>query len=116
GLRRLFLRSTSDAMPTWSYLDRAEQHLPILGAFHASELPAVAGLVPGHRSHDYQARWISFAYKLDPNFPGLPHWETYKSRKSLVMDKNGSVGMEPDDFRVQEIDYYIANMDNLTLG
>lgn len=83
--------------------------LPVrVGAFHASELPATAGLVPGHRAHDYQARWISFANTLNPNFPGLPHWETYEGRKVLGIDKEGSIGMEPDDFRSREMDYYLG--------
>ncbi|MBW0500116.1 hypothetical protein O181_039831 [Austropuccinia psidii MF-1] len=74
SLRRLFLRHTSNSMPTWSYLDQAWKDLPILGAFHSSEIPALFGLVPGNRKEDYQTRWIAFANNLDPNYPGLPRW------------------------------------------
>lgn len=126
-------------MPTWSYIDRAQQHLPILGmyfsnpttfesyvdqisvylstfvgAFHASDLPAVVGLVPGKRTNDYQSMWLSFAHHLDPNFPSLPNWSTYESQNVLVIDKHGSVGMEPDDFRSSAIDYYLSNIDTFT--
>lgn len=114
GLRRFFLRTTADAMPSWSLLDRAAEDLPILGAFHASDLPAVVGIIPGKRTDDYQARWISFAHNLDPNHEGLPRWETYKTRSSLVMTKEGSIGMEPDNFREKEIDWYLQNLDQIT--
>ncbi|KAH9813309.1 putative carotenoid ester lipase precursor [Melampsora americana] len=114
GLRRLFLRTTAGVMPSWSLLDRAEENLPILGAFHASDLPAVFGLIPGKRTDDYQARWISFANNLDPNHEGLPYWEKYSNRHSLVMTKDGSIGMEPDNFREKEIDYYLQNLNNIT--
>lgn len=116
GLRRLFLRATCDFMPTWSLLDRAEQHFPVVGAFHASDIPAVIGIIPGKRSEDYQARWISFAYNLDPNVNGLPKWEKYNDRHSLVMDKDGSIGMEPDTFREKEIDYYLEHIEDFVFA
>ncbi|EGG04414.1 putative carotenoid ester lipase precursor [Melampsora larici-populina 98AG31] len=113
GLRRLFLRTTANVMPSWSLLDRAEENFPIIGAFHASDLPAVIGIIPGKRTDDYQARWISFAYNLDPNYEGLPRWEKYNNRQSLVMTKDGSIGMEPDNFREEEIEYYLQNLDKI---
>lgn len=87
-----------------------------LGAFHASELPAVVGLIPGGRKDDYQTRWIAFAHNLDPNFDGLVRWEKYDTGKSLIIDKKGSTGMEPDDFRQEAIEYYLKNIDSFTFG
>ncbi|KAI8457979.1 Alpha/Beta hydrolase protein [Phakopsora pachyrhizi] len=115
ALRRLFLRATSSLIPTWSYLDQAEQHFPVVGAYHASDIPAVFGFIRGGRKEDYQTRWISFAYKLDPNHPGLPEWKMYnQSQMNLIIEKNGSVEMQPDNFREEAIEYYLKNIDDLT--
>ncbi|MBW0479225.1 hypothetical protein O181_018940 [Austropuccinia psidii MF-1] len=116
GLRRNFLRHTSKSIPTWSYLDQAWKDLPIIGSFHASELPALFGFIPGIRKEEYQTRWIAFANNLDPNYPGLHQWTTYdKGNLNLVIENNGSKAMEPDDFRSEAIDYYLNNIDDMTL-
>ncbi|MBW0493939.1 hypothetical protein O181_033654 [Austropuccinia psidii MF-1] len=116
AMRRFFLRETSSSMPTWSYLDQGRRNFPIFGAFHASELPDLFGYVPGRRKEEYQARWIAFANNEDPNYPGLPYWSTYETDNSnLLIDKDGSKGMEPDTFRSKPMEYYLQNIDALIL-
>ncbi|POW22247.1 hypothetical protein PSHT_01579 [Puccinia striiformis] len=99
GLRRLFLRSTASSMPTWSYIDQAMRYDPFIGAFHASDLPALFGFIPGGQQKEYQTRWIAFANNLNPNHPGLSEWPTYdKGGQNLIIDQHGADGVKPDDF------------------
>jgi len=115
ALRRLFLRSTSSLMSTWSYLDQSLQHAPIIGAFHASDMPALFGLLPGGQQNEYQTRWIKFANTLDPNHPGLTQWPTYdKGGQNLIIDKHGAAGVVRDDFRNEPIQFFLDNIDALT--
>ncbi|PLW12849.1 hypothetical protein PCANC_19196 [Puccinia coronata f. sp. avenae] len=115
GLRRLFLRKTSSSMPTWSYIDQSMQHDPFIGAFHASDLPALFGLLPGGQQREYQTRWIAFANNLDPNYPGLSHWPTYdKGARNLIIDKHGAKDTSADTFRAEPIDFFLNNIDALT--
>jgi para-nitrobenzyl esterase len=40
--------------------------------------------------------WVNFARNLDPNGPGLPHWDAFEIRKSeMVMELGNNVGMKP---------------------
>lgn len=125
--RRLFLRRVSSSIPTWSYLDQAAKDVPILGAFHGSDLPALFGLLPGARKEEYQTRWISFANNLDPNHPGLTRWPNYydpprsggdgidsRLGKLLVFESSGATGTIPDDYRSQAIDFYLDHLSELT--
>ncbi|KAH9443051.1 hypothetical protein MJO28_014386 [Puccinia striiformis f. sp. tritici] len=115
GLRRLFLRSTASSMPTWSYIDQAMRYDPIIGAFHASDLPALFGFIPGGQQKEYQTRWIAFANNLNPNHPGLSEWPTYdKGGQNLIIDQHGADGVKPDDFRKEAIEFYLSNIDALT--
>ncbi|KAA1126738.1 hypothetical protein PGTUg99_011762 [Puccinia graminis f. sp. tritici] len=115
GLRRLFLRATSSSMSTWSYIDQSMQHDPYIGAFHASDLPALFGLIPGGQQKEYQTRWIAFANNLDPNYPGLSQWPTYdKGAQNLIIDKHGAAGVASDDFRSDAIEFYLSNIDAMT--
>ncbi|KAI7939517.1 hypothetical protein MJO29_014253 [Puccinia striiformis f. sp. tritici] len=115
GLRRLFLRSTASSMPTWSYIDQAMRYDPFIGAFHASDLPALFGFIPGGQQKEYQTRWIAFANNLNPNHPGLSEWPTYdKGGQNLIIDQHGADGVKPDDFRKEAIEFYLSNIDALT--
>ncbi|KAG0150341.1 hypothetical protein CROQUDRAFT_104434 [Cronartium quercuum f. sp. fusiforme G11] len=110
-LRRKFSRLAQSQMPLWGYLDTGYKRTPILGSFHTSELLAVFGFVKSLRSHDYQSRWITFAYDLDPNVPGLPHWSRYGKGKGQLMrfGPHGSQRMCPDDYREEAIGFFADN-------
>ena len=40
--------------------------------------------------------WVNFARNLDPNGPGLPHWDSFEAgRSDMVMELGDKVGMRP---------------------
>lgn len=123
GLRRLVSRQVNRHMPTWGYIDRGMKSLPIIGSTHAIELLSTFNIIPGPRADDFQARWISFANTLDPNVEGLPKWEKYGGLNGtddfkgniLQFESNGSTGTISDDFRSNQINYYLDNLKTFRL-
>jgi acetylcholinesterase len=77
--RRIFLNTSSAVNPTipsWPYLVSYDYGTPILGTFHASDIPQAYGETPGFSSSTTQSYYLSFINTLDPNngTTGLPNW------------------------------------------
>ena len=87
--RRLFLNIASTVypdVPTWSYLASYDYGTPILGTFHASDIPVVYGETPNFASESVQKYYISFFNTMDPNqgTTGLPDWPQWSQGGQLL--------------------------------
>lgn len=87
------------------------------GSVHAGELTAVFGKLSSLRTNDFQSRWVSFITNLDPNYPGLPRWETYGPEDGQVLEFKdwGSSRTIPDTFRSDGMNFIIQNLKNFRL-
>ncbi len=112
--RRVFLTSATTVNPTipcWSYLASYDYGTPILGTFHASDIPQAYGETPGFASSTIQTYYLSFINTLDPNngTTGLPSWPQWSAGQELMNFNILSNALLPDNFRAAAADY-IASM------
>ncbi|KAJ9608325.1 hypothetical protein H2200_007313 [Cladophialophora chaetospira] len=128
--RRAFLKLASKRVPAWGYYFKQQPPLSQMNLSyeypglsseyarrvavqHGSELAYVfgeashlEGATPGdvNVTTTVMNAWISFAYKLNPNNKGVPHWPVYNSTKqgvTLVLADQGNetISAQPDILR-----------------
>ncbi|KAH9941665.1 carotenoid ester lipase precursor [Epithele typhae] len=112
--RRFFLKYRSDLQPTWAFLSKRYKSLPLLGAFHGSDLSTVFPFHPSVRETDtgriadaairdgFVDHVIHFINDLDPNAPGKGEaWPLYTSwkRRMLVFRDGPETSVIRDDYR-----------------
>ncbi|EXJ92856.1 hypothetical protein A1O3_01410 [Capronia epimyces CBS 606.96] len=141
---RAFLKQASERVPAWGYSFRqqpplsqlnlsyeypgsSEAYAKRIGVHHGAELAYVFGEVShleGATAGDMQvsttmmSAWISFAYTLDPNAEGVPHWPRYSEMESgvrLVLAEQGnqSISAQPDTLRQEVYEAWNAAMVHL---
>ena len=101
--RRLFLTATlaaNPSVPAWSYLSTYNYGTPILGTFHASDIPVVFGITPGVPQITIQNYYYSFVTSLDPNIgSGQMTWPKWSQGKQLLNFSRLTTTLMNDDFR-----------------
>ncbi|KAM3082730.1 hypothetical protein ACMFMF_002383 [Clarireedia jacksonii] len=110
-MRRAFLNSASQVNPnvkSWSYLASYDYGIPVLGTFHASDIPNVYGITPGLPQATIQAYYINFVNSLDPNGAGLLQWPTWSEGKQLNV-------LITDDFRSNNYDVLVELQSTLRI-
>lgn len=113
--RRIFLTLTSTAapsVPSWSYLASYDYGTPVLGTFHASDIPVAYGMQPGVPSKTIQAYYLSFINQLNPNLGtvGELYWPQW-SQGNMLMNFNAATNaLIPDTFRRTAYDYIKATL------
>nr|ODN89252.1 hypothetical protein L204_06189 [Cryptococcus depauperatus CBS 7855] len=134
--RRYFIRQANQFgnKRTWTY--HFEQptpgSAPRLGVYHASEVPYVFGIArPGDHYPPFSSNyteadskltdsilnyWINFAYYNDPNgnesgTTNETNWEPHviAENKNILRLKANNIGIFQDDFREQQMDFFIDN-------
>ncbi|KAN0124160.1 Alpha/Beta hydrolase fold, partial [Lactarius tabidus] len=117
GPRRFFLENVSDKQNVWSFLSKRLKSVPILGAFHSSDLPNVYG------GGDLTDFLIQFVTNLDPNGILNPHWPRYTTSSPHLMTLLGSQlevtnnnrTITLDTFRIEGIEF-ITNLSLIYAG
>jgi acetylcholinesterase len=105
--RRVFLSwalQSNPSVPSWSYLSSYDYGTPVLGTFHASDIPVVYGQKPGFETTSIQSYYLSFVNNLNPNdgkLATLPEWPQWGSSGSrFLMNFNAGFNqLITDDFR-----------------
>lgn len=113
--RRVFLQWVNEGRPevnSWSYLSSYDYGTPVLGTFHASDIPVVYGQKPGFETSSIPSYYLSFVTNLDPNvgrLATLPEWPKWGSSASrFIMNFNAGFNqLITDDFR-SAVASYIA--------
>jgi len=103
--RRFFLQIVSDQQNAWSFLNKRLKTVPILGSFHASDVPNVFG------GGDLTDFLIQFATNLDPNGILSPEWPRYTKLSpqlmtllgSQITDNNRTISL--DTYRVKGMEF-----------
>jgi len=113
--RRIFLsiaNNVNPSVPSWSYLASYNYGTPVLGTFHASDIPPAYGETPGTvPSLTIQAYYLSFVNYLDPNVNAgllLPSWPKWGASGQLMNFNIASNALIADDFRKAASDYIAA--------
>ncbi|KAN0124162.1 carotenoid ester lipase precursor, partial [Lactarius tabidus] len=109
--RRFFLQNVSDKQKVWSFLSKRLKSVPIIGSFHASDIPNVYG------GGDLTDFLIQFVTNLDPNGILSPHWPRYTTSSPQLMTLLGSQlevtnnnrTITLDAFRIEGIEF-ITNL------
>jgi acetylcholinesterase len=108
--RRAFLSTASEVNPnvnSWSYLASYDYGTPVLGTFHASDIPNVYGITPGFPQATIQGYYINFINSLDPNGAGLLQWPTWSKGKQLVNFQALQNVLITDNFRSKNYDVLV---------
>lgn len=110
--RRIFLETTSSAVPSWSYLATYDYGTPILGTFHGSDLLQVFyGILPNNAAKTCRGYYYSFVHHLDPNVnSGFANWPQWKGKKQLMTFGANSNSLQTDDFREDSSQFVAANV------
>jgi acetylcholinesterase len=112
--RRILLNLTSQlkpGTPSWSYLVSYDYGTPLLGTFHASDIPPAFGETPGTiPSLTIQSYYLSFVNSLNPNTGavGLSNWPQWSSGKQLMNFNLLLNNLIADNFRQKPSDYIAA--------
>jgi carboxylesterase type B len=77
--RRFFLDNVSGKQNTWSFLSKRKKSVPVLGAFHGSDILNIYG------GGDLTDFLIQFATHLNPNGVLSPQWPRYTPSSPQVM-------------------------------
>ncbi|KAF5331454.1 hypothetical protein D9758_016341 [Tetrapyrgos nigripes] len=86
--RRWFFENLDGKQPIWAFLSKREKAVPILGAFHGSDI------------------LIRFTANLDPNGNTRISWPQYSQANPTLLTFNGRLvpqSLNKDDFRVDEM-------------
>jgi carboxylesterase type B len=109
--RRVFLNLAQQAnpnVPSWSYLATYFAGTPVLGTFHATDIPQVYGITPGVPQTSIQAYYISFINTMNPNTGTsalLPKWPQWSVGKQLIDFGALTNTIITDDFRSTAYNY-----------
>ncbi|KAF5328571.1 hypothetical protein D9758_017735 [Tetrapyrgos nigripes] len=98
--RRWFFENLDGNQPIWAFLSKREKAVPILGAFHGSDILNAYG---GGGMADYIIR---FTANLDPNGNTGISWPQYSQANPTLLTFNDGVvpqSLSKDDFRVDEM-------------
>jgi len=126
AIRRFWTRTRTGSTPTYVYMftDPQTNFDPALGVFHTVELPYLFGPLsisgPPKVANFTRAMmdyWISFADSLNPNDgkgTSRPHWGKFGKTKELMELTSNGMGMIPDTYRADAIEYIIGLRDMLS--
>lgn len=114
--RRVFLTIANQVyplLPTYSYLATYGYGTPILGTFHASDIPRAYGEVQDLPAQTIMDYYSSFLYYGDPNVGlaslTLPTWPTWSAGQQLLDFGETTNSLTPDDFRAEQFQFLLAN-------
>ncbi|RMZ87720.1 hypothetical protein DV736_g5057, partial [Chaetothyriales sp. CBS 134916] len=114
--RRVYLSVVASQVPAWSYLSSYFYGLPVLGTFHASDVPYAFGYLGENvPTTSIQTYYISFINSLDPNaisagspLINWPQWST--SSPQLLNFQAVQNTLLTDDFRQSASQYILENV------
>ncbi|KAF8835874.1 alpha beta-hydrolase [Paxillus ammoniavirescens] len=107
--RRLLLQHRSGKQPLWTYTSKRLKTLPVLGAFHSSDILNVFG------GEDMTSYFVRFASTLDPNGGTDLYWPQYTTAEPNMLEfLDGSIpqALTEDTYRVEAM----AFLTNVTLA
>lgn len=120
-MSRLLLETLPETTPAWSYLATYADETPILGTYHATDLPHLY-LETDDMSKSMQALYISFVSSLDPNKYAqnttsgyLTHWPSWHEKKQSLEFGAQSTRLILDNARAASYDYIRAHLETLRL-
>ncbi|KAF2470530.1 alpha/beta-hydrolase [Lindgomyces ingoldianus] len=120
-MARLLLQTFPATVPAWSYLATYESGTPILGTYHATDLPHIY-YETSNVSRSIQDLYISFVDSLDPNnyAPSTPSgylspWPTWQEKKQLLELGAQSTYLIDDNARAASFEYIRTHLETLRL-
>ncbi|CAI6290893.1 unnamed protein product [Periconia digitata] len=120
-MSRLLLQSYPEDVPAWSYLSTYERGTPILGTFHATDLPHLYYLTDD-MSKSIQDAYIAFVDCLDPNqykqsnsSGYLSYWPKWQEKEKLLELGSNYTRVIGDDERAASFEYVRTHIESLRL-
>ncbi|KAJ2982084.1 hypothetical protein NUW58_g6522 [Xylaria curta] len=120
-MSRLLLDTFPAMVPAWSYQATYGSETPVLGTYHASDLPHIY-YETDDVSASIQDLYISFVDSLDPNnyaasTPSgyLTFWPTWQEKKQLLELGAHHTRLIHDDARAASFEYIRAHLETLRL-
>lgn len=120
-MSRLLLQTFPATVPAWSYLATYESGTPVLGTYHATDLPHLY-YETSNVSRSIQGLYIAFVDCLDPNSFAqsnssgyLSHWPTWQEKKQLLEFGAESTQLIDDNARAASFEYVRTHLETLRL-